>query len=344
MTTNGGYGDVEGDDVARRISEHDIEAVLGGGVPSDPSLDGLATLIRSLDVTETIPESVASMQVAAASSAALAAGRATRGLLPAPGRRRLWFRGALSGLTAKILLGTAAALAATGGAAATGILPDAVQNALAEGASHIGIELPHSDEPETTTAAVTTVTVTTTQPVPTTMAASSTTTTSLVSDGWTALAGSYTWEATACAGSRIAVEYSVSDAGHLALGPIAGGTAVVETAADRIEVRFADGVRIRITARNDGDGPRIDRDERRDCDGVDDGGTDGDGDGDSDDDDDSEGSGEGDDTADGVDDEAEPPGSGASGSDDADDAADGGSEASVSADEPEDEGSGGDED
>jgi len=137
------------------------------------------------------------------------------------------------------------------------------------------------------------------------MAASSTTTTSLVSDGWTALAGSYTWEATACAGSRIAVEYSVSDAGHLALGPIAGGTAVVETAADRIEVRFADGVRIRITARNDGDGPRIDRDERRDCDGVDDGGTDGDGDGDSDDDDDSEGSGEGDDTADGVDDEAE---------------------------------------
>ena len=45
-------------------------------------------------------------------------------------------------LTAKILFGTAVALAATGGAAATGILPDPIQSVLADGASHFGIEPP----------------------------------------------------------------------------------------------------------------------------------------------------------------------------------------------------------
>lgn len=310
MSAGGGYGDDEGDDVARRLSEHDIEAILGGGIPADPSLDALAALIRSADFSEAVPGAVAASHIAAATVAAAAhLGRQPAAAPIGRPRRRLLVRGALSGITAKVILGTAVALAATGGAAATGILPGPVQSLIADGAAHLGLDLPRDEHPATTTTLVPATTTTTT-------------TTVAVSPGaWGLLAGSHVWTSTACDGAAVAVAYEITTDGHLILGVISGGTAVVETAPDRIEVRFADGVRIRIVTRVDGDGPGIDEDEDRNCD-------EGDNEGDDESpapDDDSSG--------DGGDDEAEP--SGSDSSSDPDESDDEVSDGDESPDDPE---------
>ena len=279
MSDLGGYPDVEGDDVGKKISQHDIEAVLSGGVPTDPSLDALAALIRSSDFAETVPEHVASRHVAAAASMAAGAHHGVGATAPGGRRRRLLFRGALSGLTAKILFGTAVALAATGGAAVTGILPDPIQSVLADGASHLGIELRNPQRSTTTTTTSTTTAVTTTTATVITV---TTTTIDPGEGGLGVLAGSYTWESTACVGDPISVVYTVAENGTLALDEITGDLEAVAEDTDRIEVRFADGVRIRIEISGSGEDARIDEDERRDCsddpsddgDGTDDGQTD----------------------------------------------------------------------
>ena len=256
MSDPGGYEVVEGDDdVDRRISEHDIETILTGGIPADPSLDALATLIRTSDFDETVPERVASRHVAAAASAAARADHRLPTAANDGRRRRLLFRGALSGLTAKILFGTAVALAATGGAAATGILPDPIQSVLADGASHFGIELPHPREATTTTTTTTAATTT----------AATTTTTDPDDEGSSALPGSYIWESTACAGDPISVAYTVSANGELALGAIAGDPENVDATTDRIEVRFTDGIRIQISIDGNDEAPGIEEGENRDC-------------------------------------------------------------------------------
>ncbi|MBI5156375.1 MAG: hypothetical protein HZA58_00025 [Acidimicrobiia bacterium] len=300
MSADGGYGDVEGDDVARRLSEHDIEAILSGGVPADPSLDALASLIRSADFSEAVPGSIAASHITAATAAAAAhLGRQAAAAPIGRPRRRLLVRGALSGITAKVILGTAVALAATGGAAATGILPGPVQSLIADGAAHLGLDLPHREHPTTTTS--TTAVATTLVP-----AATTTTTVAPSPDAWDELAGPHVWSSTACNGAAVAVAYEVTTDGDLILGVISGGTAVVETAPDRIEIRFADGVRIRIVVRIDGDGPGIDEDEDRNCDEGDNEGDD-------------ESPAPDDDLGDGDDDETEPPGSGTSNPDASDD-------------------------
>lgn len=255
MSGSGAYGDVEGDDVDGRISQHDIEAILSGGVPTDPSLDALDALIRSADFTETVPESILFGHVAAAASAAARGDHRVTAVIPR--RRRLVLRGALSGLTAKILFGTAVALAATGGAAATGILPDPIQSVLADGASHIGIELPDPSRSTTTTTFTTTTTAATTT--------TAVTTTTTIDPGPSVLAGSYTWESTSCAGDPISVAYTVSAGGGLAIGTITGDPEDVDEDTDQIEVRYTDGIRIRISGHGDDEDAGIEEDERRDC-------------------------------------------------------------------------------
>jgi len=90
--------------------------------------------------------------------------------------------------------------------------------------------------------------------------------------GWAAFAGSHSWASTSCSGEPIAVGYTVSGEGELELGVITGGTAIVRTDHDRIEVRFTDGVRIRLMTQTGGDGPGIDESQSRDCGGGDDSG------------------------------------------------------------------------
>ena len=101
-----------------------------------------------------IAPSVASRHIAAAAHAAR--------LIPVPGptrveatgssrrvtatRRRLVLGGLMSSITAKVLLGTVAALAATGGAAAANVLPDPVQAVVSDAAAAFGINLPSPDD------------------------------------------------------------------------------------------------------------------------------------------------------------------------------------------------------
>ncbi len=264
MSGRGGYEHDEGNEgnhVPSRISEHDIEALLGDGTPADPSLNALGSLLRSIDLLETIPDAISARHIAAA-ALAVAATPPTDRLHPAaaPRRRRRLLRGALSGLTVKILLGATAALAVTGGAATAGILPDPVQAVFSDGAALLGIEIPHPDHAPTTTAAPN---------LP-----STTTTTAATESSWALVAGTYTWASTSCIGSPIAVDYTVSFDGSLSLGQITGAPEQVDVAADRIEVRFSDGIRIRIDAVVDGDGNHVDQDERRDCSSGDDDGSD----------------------------------------------------------------------
>ena len=52
----------------------------------------------------------------------------------------------MSSITAKVLLGTVAAMAATGGAAAANVLPDPVQAVVSDAAAVVGINLPSPDD------------------------------------------------------------------------------------------------------------------------------------------------------------------------------------------------------
>ena len=73
-------------------------------------------------------------------------GEATGSSLRVTTRRRLVLGGIMSSITAKVLLGTVAAMAATGGAAAANVLPNPVQAVVSDAAAVVGINLPSPDD------------------------------------------------------------------------------------------------------------------------------------------------------------------------------------------------------
>lgn len=284
----------------RRERDRQIEHLLDGEPSGDPGLDALDPLVSSLGEPDEIDDHVAAAHIAAAAAAAAEAPDAAPD--PAPTRRRRWFtRGAISGLTAKIVLGAAVALAATGGVAATGALPRPVQSFFADTVSHVGIELPDArlaPYTTTTTTSSTSTTSTTVAAAPATTAAPTTTSTTAVTTTTTepddeaeaAAAGSYEWRGTACDGAPISIAYRVTDDGRLAAGNITGDVDEVSARSDRIRVRFTDDIRVGIRL-DDGE---IATDEDRDCGGDDEGDEDETTSTTKPDDDDSSGSGSGD--------------------------------------------------
>ena len=125
--------------------------------PGDGPVAGLSwhfeEAVRSSSPTD-IASSVAAAHIGAAAQASRLApvpnpARAearTSSLRATARKRRFALGGLMTSVTAKVLVATATALAATGGAAAAGILPDPVQTVLADAAGVVGINLPSPDK------------------------------------------------------------------------------------------------------------------------------------------------------------------------------------------------------
>jgi len=139
----GGTGDYESE--MGRMSDEQVEAILSGAEPDDPSIAREAALFAELKqslLAEPAPEvaerHLAAMMVAATGGPEL--GRTS----PTPRRTRMRH------LTHRkiAVLGLAAGLTLSGGlaAAAAGVLPGPAQDAVAAVASHVGINLPSSSD------------------------------------------------------------------------------------------------------------------------------------------------------------------------------------------------------
>lgn len=239
------------------MKRRDVEHIFEDG--TDPSFDALFAALREPDQ---IDPATASSHVAAAAALARQTPQTatTPDAAPAPWYRRVLVRGAGLGLTAKLLLGTAVAVAATGGAAAGGILPGPIQSAIADGASHIGLRLPNPRLATTTTA--------TTLPDDDgaiTGASTSTTSTTVPDDDDTTgpTPGTFAWTSTSCDAGPLEVSYRVTSDGELILGAITGDADDIDADDDRIRVDFDD---VRVDIRIEGD--RVTVDEDRDCGGT----------------------------------------------------------------------------
>jgi len=254
VSPSDGYEGVEREFVSRRLTDQDVEALLAGDIgqerPDLAALDEALTDWRgSVLQPVAIDPAIAARHIAAAAAmagSAAAGDIAPEAAGPARSRVRTIVKGALSGLTAKILLGTAVALAATGGAAAAGILPAPVQDAVSRGAGAIGIDLPtshHEDESTTTTIPDPDAGTT----IPGVLGVTTTTTTPSPDDGDTTfgpITGAFSWTGTACDGSEATIAYSVGPDGVLHLDDTNG--TVKETRPDRIEVEFEGGYVVRV--------------------------------------------------------------------------------------------------
>jgi len=147
--------DENGEGVPRRLTDEQIEQLLAGRTPEGlSSLGNVADVVAQLASASAseIPDQLASDHITRAAAVAGSAPDAIPAAAAAsPNRsRRLLRRFALSGLfsslAAKMVLGTAVALAATAGAAAAGILPDPIQSVAADAAEIIGIDIPDPDD------------------------------------------------------------------------------------------------------------------------------------------------------------------------------------------------------
>jgi hypothetical protein len=140
--------------VFRRLGDLEIEELLSGSAHADgEGLDDLNALLgelRAAGSLESVADTLVDRHVALAAEAA----RMSAGALPTVGqphrpvprlrvrRRKLVLGTLLSSIVGKVVVGSVALAAATGGAAAAGVLPDPAQQAIADVASHIGIDLP----------------------------------------------------------------------------------------------------------------------------------------------------------------------------------------------------------
>ena len=262
MSDRGAYKDDGGTDMTRRGRDQEHERMLEGG--TDPAFDAFADALRSPDE---IDPTLATAHIAAAASLARETPAPVTDRSPVvafPWYRRVVVRGAGLGLTAKLLLGGAVAVAATGGAAAGGILPDPVQGVIADTVSHVGIHIPNPRLTTTTIIAASTTT---------TVAPSTTTIASGANDGDDdgdvvvsgATPGTYRWDGTACDATPIAVRYTVTGDGDLELVSVLGEADDIDSDDDRIRVDF-DGVRVDIRIVDD----TTTVDEDRDCGAADD--------------------------------------------------------------------------
>jgi hypothetical protein len=143
----------------KKLRDEELDQVLAGSYDGeDPALDDLAVFARDAQAALSGVPAEATRQAHLAAmtevaekleGAPVAAGTPAVG----PSRIRRWklvLTQRLATLTAKVAV-TGVALAATGGLAAAGALPDPAQNALANAAEKVGFELPRGDESDETT-------------------------------------------------------------------------------------------------------------------------------------------------------------------------------------------------
>ncbi len=152
MNHSDGYqgDDQEGDGVSRRLTDEQIEQLLAGQTPAGASsLAGVAEFFDQLATSAVleIPEALAAEHISKAMAEARSAPNSDVAEAPSTRplgrlRRRIALSGIFSSLAAKLILGSAVALASTAGAAAAGILPDPIQSVAADAASILGIDLP----------------------------------------------------------------------------------------------------------------------------------------------------------------------------------------------------------
>ena len=246
MTDSGGYRGEQEDDMKRRDIDHIIED------GPDPAFGALFAELRQADE---IDPTIAASQIAAAAAIArdMPAVAPEAHTAPAPWYRRIAVRLAGLGLAAKILLGAAVAVAATGSAAAGGFLPDPVQTFISDTASHVGIHFPDPDDDGTTT-------TTTVADDGGAAAPASTTTTTEPDDGEGGIPTASAWETTTCDATPVSVHYSVTAEGDLQLDSVVGHPDDIDVDDDRIRVEFG-GVRIDIRIDDE-----VTVDEDRDCD------------------------------------------------------------------------------
>jgi len=141
MNHSGGYqgDDQEGDGVSRRLTDEQIEQLLAGQTPAGASsLAGVADFLDQLAASAAleIPEALAAEHISKAMTEARSAPNSEVAEVPSTRplgrlRRRIALSGMFSSLAAKLILGSAVALASTAGAAAAGILPDPIQSVAA---------------------------------------------------------------------------------------------------------------------------------------------------------------------------------------------------------------------
>ena len=128
---------------ARPLDDDSASRLLQGTVHPDDAPPGYAAVAAVLNSAGRLPLAPVDEDAAGASVAAMvevirAAGPATA---PQAGRKRSFVARLLAGkaIAAMAVIG----LTATGAAAATGSLPDAVQNAVSGAVSHVGVNIPH---------------------------------------------------------------------------------------------------------------------------------------------------------------------------------------------------------
>ncbi len=139
----------------RPLTSAQIDAALAGSavVPGLEELSTWSAGIRRQSVTEISPE-IAAAQIAVLAETAAAAnpgGPGYAALKPSRLvriRRRLVFGSLLSGIGAKVFAASVALATATGGIAATGSLPDALQDPIAGVYNSIGFDFPTSHDDE----------------------------------------------------------------------------------------------------------------------------------------------------------------------------------------------------
>jgi len=136
------FGDYE--DEMGRLSDEQIEEILSGAEPEDPSVARQAALFAEIKqslLAEPAPE-VAARHLAAMAAAAGGPELGQASTLPRRTSMRTLTRRRIA------VLGLAAGLTLTGGiaAAAAGVLPGPAQDAMASVASRVGITLPHSTD------------------------------------------------------------------------------------------------------------------------------------------------------------------------------------------------------
>ena len=137
----------------RHTSPADIDAALTGSAiaPGLEALSAWALEIREVSAAEIAPDLAADQIAALAQTVAISnlGGAGYTALKPSRlerVRRRLVFGSLLSGIGAKVFAASVALATATGGVAATGSLPDAVQDPIASVYNSVGFDFPTSHD------------------------------------------------------------------------------------------------------------------------------------------------------------------------------------------------------
>jgi len=146
-------------DTNAKLSERELDLLLSGKGPSDyASLDELAAFFsEAADVLQEAPSEATSVRhlsaIAAAADAefsqpSVGPSRANREAPSSRPRSKLVFRNPFSSVARKLALASVLVLAAFGGTAYAGALPNPVQGAVSDAAETLGVSLPDGDSDE----------------------------------------------------------------------------------------------------------------------------------------------------------------------------------------------------